>query len=399
VSSTQIKLPRWAKPLREPARYKILHGGRGGGKSYAVADQLLIEAATGKHRILCAREYQSSIRDSVHRLLADRIDALGLGDAYEVQRDSITARNGSQFIFRGVRHNVQSIKSMTGITRAWVEEAQTVTEESWRVLLPTIRDQGSEIWLTLNPGRKEDATSQRFLEHTPSDALRLEINWDGNPYFPDTLDQERRRDQERLDPSVYKHIWQGGYLEQSDAQIFAGCYRQAEFEPGEDWGGPYYGVDFGFSQDPTAGVRAWVHGDKLYFDYSVSRVGLELDDTAQFLKAGLPGIELHTSRADSARPESISYLRRHGLPMMIGAKKGPGSVEDGIAHMKSYSEIVVHPRCSELLTELRLYSFAIDKYSGDVTPKIVDAHNHLIDASRYGLEPLMRQRADIIEFI
>ena len=389
----RIKAQGWTRKLRQPARYKILYGGRGAGKSYAVADQLLRDGIEAQHRILCAREYQASIKDSVHRLLEDRIDALGIRGFYEVQRDTIIGLNGTTFIFRGVRQNVQSIKSMTGLTRVWVEEAQAVTEESWRVLIPTVRDEGSEIWLTLNPLRRQDATSQRFIENPPEGAVVIKINYDGNKHFPATLDDERRRDQERLDPATYAHIWEGAYLEQSDAQVFANRYRQAEFQPGKDWSGPYYGVDFGFSQDPTAGVRAWIHGDRLYVDHCVSRVGLELDDTAQYLIDGLPGIERHAIRADSARPESISYLKRHGLPRMQGVKKGAGSVEDGIAHLKSYAEIVVHPRCRALLDEMRLYSYAVDRHSGDVLPKLVDAHNHSIDALRYALEPVMRHKS------
>jgi phage terminase large subunit len=386
-------LPVWAKPLRERSRYKVLKGGRGGGKSYAVADQLILDGAQQPHRILCAREYQASIKDSVHRLLADRIDAWGLGGFYEVQRDEIIGANGTSFIFRGVRQNVQSIKSMTGLTRVWVEEAQTVSEDSWRTLIPTVREEGSEIWLTLNPHRREDASSQRFIESPPDDCIGITVNWRDNPFFPKTLNEERKRDQRLLDPGTYEHIWEGAYLEQSDAQVFANRYRAQEFEPGDNWAGPYYGVDFGFSQDPTAGVRAWIHDERLWVDYDFARVGLELDDTAKALIEALPGIDRHVSRADSARPESISYLKRHGLPGMAGVKKGAGSVEDGIAHLKSYAEIVVHPRCRALLDEFRLYSYAIDRHSGDVLPKIVDAHNHCIDALRYALEPVMRHKS------
>lgn len=397
MSITRIKLPRWAKPLRDPARYKILHGGRGGGKSYAVADQLLIDAVTMPHRVLCAREYQASIKDSVHRLLADRIDTLGLSNFYEVQRDAIYGRNGTAFIFRGVRHNVQSIKSMTGITRVWVEEAQTVSEESWRILIPTIRDEGSEIWLTLNPHRKEDATSQRFIEKPPAGAINIRINWDDNPYFPETLDQERKRDQDRLDPATYAHIWEGAYIENTAAQVFADKYKVQEFETG-DWDGPYYGADWGFSQDPTTIVRCWVHEDCLYIDHEAYQVGVDIDRTAELFDT-VPGARSHTVRADSARPETISYLQRHGYPRMTGVQKWAGSVEDGIQHMRGYRRIIVHPRCTHTLDEMRLYSYKVDRLSGDILPKIVDAHNHCIDAIRYALAPLIRQRTEIIEFI
>lgn len=398
MSTTPIKLPRWAKPLREASRYKILYGGRGGGKSYAVADQLLIEAVSAPHRVLCAREYQASIKDSVHRLLADRIDVLGLGDFYEIQRDAIYGRNGSAFIFRGVRHNVQSIKSMTGITRVWVEEAQTVSEESWRILIPTIRDQGSEIWLTLNPGRKPDATSQRFIESPPGDAIKIKVNWCDNPFFPDTLDAERKRDQDLLDPSTYAHIWEGDYIENTAAQVFSDKYEIKEFEAGADWDGPYYGADWGFSQDPTTIVRCWVYNDRLWIDHEAYQVGLDIDCTAELFDT-VPDSRAHTIRADCARPETISYLQRHGYPRITGVQKWAGSVEDGIQHMRSYRTIVVHPRCTHTLDEMRLYSYKVDRLSGDILPQLVDAHNHCVDAIRYALAPLIRQRTDIIEFI
>ena len=398
MSNTTIKLPSWAKPLRDRSRYKILYGGRGGGKSYAIADQLLIDGTQSPHRILCAREYQASIKDSVHRLLADRIEHWGLGDFYDVQRDTILGVNGTAFIFRGVRHNVQSIKSMSGLTRVWVEEAQTVSEESWRILIPTIRDEGSEIWLSLNPSRKEDATSQRFIENPPDDATIIRINWDGNPYFPDTLDQERKRDQARLDPATYAHIWEGAYLENTEAQILADKIKIAELST-DGMDGPYYGADWGFSQDPTTLVRCWVADDSLYIDAEAYGVHVDIDKTGELFDS-VDGARSHVIRADSARPETISYLQRHGYPRLVGVKKWAGSVEEGIQHLRSYRQIVINPRCRHAIEEGRLYSYKVDRLSGDVLPTIVDANNHIWDAVRYALEPLIRRRTDIIaEFI
>lgn len=397
MSNLSTKLPRWSQPLFKPARYKVLAGGRAGGKSYAVADALLIEGAQSPHRILCAREYQASIKDSVHRLLEDRIDALGLRGVYDVQRDTIIGRNGTTFIFRGVRHNVQSIKSMTGVTRVWVEEAQTVSEESWRILIPTIRDEGSEIWMTLNPGRKEDATSRRFLENPPEGAVVIRVNMDDNPFKPQTVIAERERDRQRLDPATFAHIWEGAYAENTAAQVFADKVKVRDFEAG-DWDGPYYGADWGFSQDPTTLVRCWVHDDCLWIDYEAYGVGVEIDQTAALFDK-VPDARKHTIRADSARPETISYLQRHGYPRVQAVSKWGGSVEDGIQHLRSYREIVIHPRCQHAITESRLYSYKVDRLSGDILPTLVDAHNHIWDAVRYAMQPLIRTRTDIVEFI
>jgi phage terminase large subunit len=356
----------------------------------------LVDGLREPHRILCAREYQASIKDSVHRLLADRIDHWGLGGFYEVQRDTIIGKNGTTFIFRGVRHNVQSIKSMTGLTRVWVEEAQTVSEESWRILIPTVRDEGSEIWLSLNPGRKDDSTSQRFIESPPDDSVVIKINYDGNPYFPDTLDQERKRDQERLDPATYAHIWEGAYAENTAAQVFADKVKVREFEGQGD--GPYYGADWGFSQDPTTIVRCWVYDGSLFIDHEAYGVGVEIDQTAALFDT-VPGARDHVIRADSARPETISYLQRHGYPKVTAVSKWGGSVEDGIQHIRGYREVVIHPRCVNAINESRLYSYKVDRLSGDILPTLVDAHNHIWDAVRYALQPLIRNRQDIVEFI
>ena len=172
----------------------------------------------------------------------------------------------------------------------------------------------------------------------------------------------------------------------------AGKVRVAEFTPGEGWHGPYHGLDFGFAQDPTAAVKCWVHDARLWIEYEAGAVGLEIDHTPAHLTQRIPGIERHIVRADSARPESISYLKRHGLPQAVAVEKWPGSVEDGIAHLRSYAEIVVHPRCRQTVQETRLYSYKVDRLSGDILPVVVDAHNHWIDATRYALAPLMQRR-------
>jgi len=163
-----------------------------------------------------------------------------------------------------------------------------------------------------------------------------------------------------------------------------------EFEPGEDWDGPYHGADFGFAQDPTTLVKTWIH-DRLYIEREAYKVGLELDHTAEHWERHVPGASKHVLRAESARPETISYLRRHGFPSIESAPKWSGSVEDGIAHLRQYDRIIIHPRCKHAADEAQHYSYKLDARTGDVLPVIVDKHNHIWDAVRYGLAPLIRQ--------
>ena len=186
--------------------------------------------------------------------------------------------------------------------------------------------------------------------------------------FPPELEELRRHQQKTLDPARYAWIWEGAYYELSDAQVFKGKYEVAEFEPSENWDGPYFGLDFGFAQDPTAAVQCWIHGDRLYIEREAGSTGIELDDTAAVLQAAMPDIASHVVRADSARPESISYLKRHGLPRIAGALKGKGSVEDGIGFIRSFDKVVIHPRCVNTAREFRLYSYKTDRLSGDILP-------------------------------
>jgi phage terminase large subunit len=202
------EFPSKLRCLFQPARYKVLYGGRGGAKSWGIARALLILAAQRKLRILCAREFQNSIADSVHKLLADQIQVLGLQAHYEVQKATILGINGSEFAFVGLRHSVGNLKSFEGFDIAWVEEAQVVSKSSWQVLIPTIRKEDSEIWVSFNPDLETDETYQRFVLHPPPGAVVCKLNYSDNPWFPDVL----RREMEHMratDPDAYQHVWLG----------------------------------------------------------------------------------------------------------------------------------------------------------------------------------------------
>lgn len=381
------------RPPRGDLRYRGAKGGRGSAKSFTFAKMAAIWGAAEPLRILCTRELQDSIKESFHaELKAAVASEPWLADRYDVGVDYLRSHLGTEFLFKGLRHNIGSIKSLAKVDLCVVEEAEDVPEASWQALEPTIREERSEIWVLWNPRTEGSPVDQRFVKGMPPRSRIATMNHRDNPWFPAVLEEQRLHQMRTLDPETYAHIWEGEYLRVGKASVFSGKWRADTFEPGADWDGPYYGLDFGFSQDPTAGVKMWVHGRRLFIEYETGGVGWELDHTALRLVQGLPGIEHHSVRADNARPESISYLKRHGIPGVIACEKGKGSVEDGIAHMKQYDEIVVHTRCVETQKELRLYSYKVDRLSGDILPVLVDANNHYIDAARYGLEPLMRQR-------
>lgn len=396
--ATDVILPPVLLPVFEPQhgeiQYRGAYGGRGSGKSFSFALMAAVRGYTHNLRILCTRDLQTSIKESFHAELKAAIETIPwLQYHYDVGVDYLRGRNGTEFIFRGLRHNTTSIKSLAKIDLTIVEEAEDVAEDSWLALEATVfRQLGSELWAIWNPRIDGSPVDKRLVKKPPDNAVIAECNYWDNPFFPEGLETLRKREQTRLDSATYSHIWEGAYLQNSDAQVLHGKVRVDEFEPQADWNGPYYGADWGFAQDPTTGVKTWINGDTLYVEHEGGKVGLELDDTANYLKSKVPGIEQHVLRGDSARPETISYLKRNGLPNCTAVKKWPGSVEDGIAHLRSYREIVIHPRCKETIRETRLYSYKVDRLTGDVLPTIVDANNHYIDAIRYALTPLIKRR-------
>ena len=395
-STLRILTPRVFEPLLYPSRYKGAYGGRGSGKSHHFAEKVIQAALTSPKRIVCIREVQKSIKESVKRLLEDKIKALEVGSYFQVLDREIRGINGSLIIFQGMQdHTAESIKSLEGYDIAWVEEAQSLSARSLRLLRPTIRKQGSELWFTWNPMSSDDPIDA-FLrgDNVPPDSEVVQANWSDNPWFPSELERERLFDL-KYNTGTYDHVWEGAYLVNSDSQIFAGKYRIDDFEVLDTWDGPYQGGDLGFSQDPTAAIRCYIANDVLYVSHEAYKTKLELDDTAIFLKGRIPDFDRYTTRWDNSRPESISYFKRHGLPRSEPVKKWTGSIEDGIQFLRSFREIVIHTRCNELAREFRLYSYKVDPRTGDITTKIIDAYNHGIDALRYALVPMMKGKRQL----
>lgn len=293
------------------------------------------------------------------------------------------------YVFCGLRQNLDSIKSKARVLVAWIDEAENVSDAAWKKLVPTVREDGSEIWVTWNPEREGSATDQRFRKAPPDGAKIAELNWQDNPWFPGVLRVEKDH-LYRVDPDAAAHVWGGGYLRHSKAQVLHDKYSVQVFEPGEGWGGPYFGADWGFAQDPTTLVKCWVSGLKLYIEHEAYGVEVEIDQTPAMFDR-VPGAKAATIRADCARPETISYMQRHGYGGVIGCEKWPGSVEDGVAALRGFEEIVIHPRCTHAEEEARLWSYKTDKLTGDVLPDLVDKHNHIWDAVRYALGPIIKK--------
>ena len=398
----QLSIPaKLIDVFKGECRYRGAYGGRGSAKTRTFALMTAVWAykrdmAGDSGVILCAREFMNSLEESSLEEVKQAIRSTEwLLPHFIIGEKFIKTRSGRiSYVFAGLRHNLDSIKSKARILLAWVEEAETVSEMAWQKLEPTVREHQSEIWVTWNPEKRGSATDERYRQHKPENSKIVEMNYHDNPWFPAELEQTRLADKQRLDDATYRWIWQGDYLEQSEAQIFRDKFKELMFTPQSDFNGPYYGLDFGFANDPTAAVKCWVFNNDLYIEYEAGKVRLELDETAEFITQRIPEFAQHKVRADSARPEAISYLRRHGVPQMEGVKKWQGSVEDGIEHIKSYNKVYIHPRCKETLNEFRLYSYKTDRLSGDVLPQIIDANNHYIDALRYALTPLIKKRGD-----
>ncbi|MCA0846111.1 PBSX family phage terminase large subunit [Salipiger thiooxidans] len=388
-SEPEVLFPRYFRDYFAPARYKGLYGGRGSGKSHCFAGLAVLRCAERpSFRLVCVREVQRSIADSVKMLIEDKINSFGLAEFFKITEAEITGLNGSRIIFRGMQnHTAASIKSLEGFDAAWIEEAQTISRKSLELLTPTIRKEGSEIWASWNPENPDDPIDEELRKHPPDGAIVKLVNWDDNPWFPEELRSDMERDKKR-DPDKYAHVWEGQYRALSEARVFRN-WRVDEMSPPDNvvW---FYGADWGFAQDETAALRCCIpNAQTLYIDAEVYQLGVPTDALPGLLN-GLPEARRWPMRGDNARPETIDYLRRHGFPKLRAAKKGKGSIEDGVTFLQGM-DIVIHPGCVNLIREMRSYAYKTDPRTEEILPVIEDKNNHAIDALRYAVEGLHRR--------
>ncbi|MDF7480881.1 phage terminase large subunit, partial [Proteus mirabilis] len=351
MTVARIEIPPKLIPVFEGNyRYRCSHGGRGSAKTRTFALMTAIRgymaAMNGQSGvILCAREYMNSLEESSMEEVKQAIRSVPwLNDFYELGEKYIRTKCRSvSYVFAGLRHNLDSIKSKARILIAWVDEAESVSEIAWTKLAPTVREAGSEIWVTWNPERDGSATDKRFRKNPPDNAVVVEMNYGDNPWFPSVLEEERLSDQERLDSATYAWIWEGAYLENSDKQVLANKYVVKSF-PDDLWQKAdrlLFGADFGFAKDPNTLLRQFILNDCLYIEYEAYGIGVELDHMPAFYDK-IPESRKWPIKADSARPETISYLKRQGFNISA-AKKWQGSVEDGITHLRGFKQIIIHP--------------------------------------------------------
>jgi phage terminase large subunit len=389
VSSSVLALetPAVFEPLLAPARYKGAWGGRGSAKSHFYAGLWLEENVCQKLDFVCLRETLKSLEFSVKKLLEAKISQHNAGAYFDVQDRRILSSYGGVTIFEGMQnHTSDSIKSLEDFDRAWFEEAQRASDKSLTLLRPTIRKPGSQLWFSWNPEKETDPIDQLLRgPRPPLDSIVVRANYTDNPFLPKELRDEMEYDKGR-DPDKYAHVWLGEYQRNSEARVLRN-WRIEEFDIEADWI-LRQGVDFGYSIDPSVLVQCAIVGKTLYVPHEAYMVGCEIDALPDLFLT-VPAAEKWPAVADSSRPETISYLRKHGFPKIFPAVKGAKSLEEGVEFLRSF-DIVVHPRCKHTIDELSLYSYEVDPLTNRVLPKLEDKNNHVIDALRYACEGARR---------
>lgn len=411
---TFVTLPAWAAPLLGKSRYNALSGGRASAKSWAIARVLVLDACAAPARILCLREYQSSISASSKRLLADQIRGLGLASYFEILANEIRCPFDGTINFYGLASDPDKVRSAEGLTHAWLEEAHNLTATGLEVLRPTLRRSGVRAFVSWNPHTK-DAPVEIFRDpdKAPAGTTPISANYSDNPWLDPAVYAEI--DGDKRDPDAFEHIWRGGFKTKSSARVFRDV-EEVDLDHLTADLAPMYSLDLGFN-DPCAGLESFIiqPPDKrerpiLYISKEAYASGVPVDQRIAFVAGSDPRGELgepprwanprgyagimYDHRApislDSAEPATIDLFKRAGL-RAFGAKKGPGSVALGVERIQRY-RLVVHPRCENALRELRLFSFEVDPKTGQVLDDFDHTHSHTPDSLRYAVDGLVRRR-------
>lgn len=403
----EIQIPKAYKFLFEPKRYKALYGGRGSAKSHSVARALLVLGMQSCKRFVCAREIQKSIQDSVHKLLSDLIREHGLGHFYQVLESSIRGRNGTEFIFRGLRHNTRDLKSLEGADICWIEEAESVSDNSYEILIPTIRKNGSEIWATFNVKNLSDPTYRRFITEADGDCISKKVSWRDNPFFPDVLRKEMEKLQ-RNDHAAYEHIWEGMpdtrrsgavYAKQLVAARTDGRITRVPYDPSCE---VFTAWDLGFGDATSIWWLQFV-GRELRWLECYENSGEQLDHYAKVVKEKTYNYKRnghylpHDADHGNIRGGSVAdQLRTMGLSNTVLQRET--SIDPGIELLRQtivYS-VFDADRCKEGLRALENYGYEWDDDRGVFKSKPKhDWSSHFADSARYAAIAASKVKASI----
>jgi phage terminase large subunit len=368
------------------ARHKALYGGRGSAKSWSVATYLPIRGSQTRKRIVCARQFQNSIRDSSKELIEKRIRALGMANQFTVtDRYIIHDGTKTQFIFVGLERNIESIRSLEGADIVWIEEARTISNKSMEVLLPTVRQANSELIWTWNPEKPTDPVDKYFRDGKPPPrSIVTQVSFRDNPFFENTEMPNEMQVLRDGNFARYKHVWEGEYDVSYETKVFTNVRIGRPELPADC--APYYGMDFGFGSDPSFVVKIFAPPDKKQIYIANEASGRVTMDQLPHMVRSVTREDGDLVRCDSSQPGTIEFLQSRGINA-VPAKKGPGSVKSGILFLQGY-EIIIDPNCEKMIEESHLYSWMTDKLTNQSLSTPVDAHNHGWDATRYATEEL-----------
>lgn len=382
-----IEIPEEYRGLFESNwREAAIYGGRFSLKSHTVARYLLIEARRSKKRIACFREFQNSINESSHQLLTDLIRQYGLHEFQVTNNSIVNTINGSDFIFKGLHRNEQNVKSTEGIDIAWVEEAQTVSKESLDILTPTVRKEGSKIIYTYNRMMEDDPVHTRLVIEGRPNTLIINVNYDVAIRYgmmPEVIRLEMEDDKEKR-PALYKHKWLGE-PNSSELKIYNGwqIIDDIPFEARLE----RYGLDFGYTNDPTAIVGVYRYNGGIILDEVLFRKGMSNRQIADVLN----NIDKELVIADSSEPKSIDEISSYGISI-LGADKGPDSIRNGIQLLQD-QKISVTKRSVNIIKEYRSYLWKTDR-EGKITNTPEPGFDHAMDAARYAISTLTLKTTD-----
>jgi len=393
------ELEPWEHNLYEPKQFKVLHGGRSSTKSTSVAKALLRLSFNTSGKIVAAREYLGDIRDSVHALFCRIIkDVKEYDYFFNITTTHITNKtNGNEILFKGIRdYKADSIKSVENIGYLWLEEGSFISKYAWDIVEPTLREHGCELWITMNPQRETDFLYNEFIvngkKNYKEDLYIQQLNWYNNKHLSERTIASIIRKRE-TDFDTYMHVYGGQCLKNDNVLVFKkDFFVIQDFEEPQGIH-PYYGLDFGWT-DASAGIRCYIHEDNLYVTHEFKRSHVSVDLLGEELEKTLKDYKKNGKyilTADSSSPDLINLLSKYGYPAKP-AIKGRGSIEAGIAYIKTFKKCYVHPRCNEFLKEIYNLKYETDKYSGQIKDKIEDKNNHLVDSWRYSLEGCMKNR-------